>query len=482
MTLNKNVLAILSALLFLAAACGESIAPIQSLSEDERPAKAVTAEVGLVVEEVEVVVVTEEAPPAAITTDQAAVTAVNPQAESRIRPAAPSLGGGPKGVADAVSAEVRATKRAAQAAAAAESRAKLAKNGRPLLDDEPAYSYEPIWQTDFSLHTVPYDEIFSGGVPRDGIPPLDNPQFVSVAEADAWLEAVEPVFVVTLNEETRAYPLQILTWHEIVNDTVGGRPVVVTFCPLCNSAVTFERTVNGMVYDFGVSGKLRHSDLIMWDRQTESWWQQLTGEAIVGELVGEQLTFIPTRLVSWGDFKETFPQAEVLSQETGHHRPYGQNPYAGYDSDPAPFLFAGEPDSRLAAMDRVVAVNLGGEFVAYPYQVLAEQNVIADTVGGQAVVVFWTAGTTSALDGAAIAGSRDVGSAAVYSPLVDGQALTFAWDGNSFVDAQTDSQWSIFGQATAGPLAGSQLEPVIHANHFWFAYAAFHAVRLYGGE
>jgi hypothetical protein len=349
----------------------------------------------------------------------------------------------------------------------------VAKNGKPLLDDEPRRPFEPYWNTKFSLHTVPYDEIFSGGVPRDGIPPIDNPKFISITEADDWLEDVEPVFVVTVNNETKAYPIQIMTWHEIVNDTVGDEPVTVTFCPLCNSAITFKRTLNGTVYDFGVSGNLRNSDLIMWDRQTESWWQQLTGEAIVGELVGEQLEFVPTQLVSWANVKTNFPEALVLSRDTGHQRSYGRNPYGGYDSSPQPFLFDGTPDNRLAAMDRVITVDINEEFVAYPYTVLAEAKVIADTVGGEAVVVFWEEGTTSALDGSSIADSRDVGAGTVYSPLVNDETLSFTWDGTNFVDGQTKSKWNIFGQAIAGKLAGTQLEPLNHANHFWFAYAAF---------
>jgi hypothetical protein len=361
-----------------------------------------------------------------------------------------------------------------------ESTSRVAKNGKPLLDDQPRSPFESYWATDFSLHTVPYSEIISGGPPRDGIPPIDNPKFISIDEAATWLEDQEPIFVVSINDETKGYPLQILTWHEVVNDTVGGEPVTVTFCPLCNSAITFKRTLNGTVYDFGVSGKLRNSDLIMWDRQTQSWWQQLTGEAIVGELVGRQLTFVPTRLISFGDFKESFPDAQVLSRDTGFNRPYGRNPYAGYDRSPSPFLFAGRPDPRLEATERVVTVDLNDEFVAYPYGVLAEAHVVADQVGGEDVVVFWQGGTTSALDQSNIADSKDVGAAAVYSPIVDGQKLSFAWDGTNFVDEQTNSRWNLLGEAIEGELAGQQLTPILHANHFWFAWAAFRPdTRIY---
>ncbi len=359
--------------------------------------------------------------------------------------------------------------------------AKVAKNGKPLLTDEPSRPFESYWATDFSLHTVNYGEIFSGGVPRDGIPPIDNPQFVSIDEASAWLTDQEPIFVLSYNGETKGYPLQIMIWHEVTNDEIAGEPVTVTFCPLCNSAITFKRTVDGTMLDFGVSGKLRNSDLIMWDRQTESWWQQLTGDSIVGEMVGTQLEMIPTQLVSFADFKTTFPDAPVLSQHTGFSRSYGQNPYRGYDTNQQPFLFADIPDPRLQAVDRVVAITVGDAAKAYPYKILAQENVVADTIGGQDLVIFWKAGTTSALDAGSIADSRDVGAATVFNPNLDGQKLTFTWDGSNFVDDQTGSTWNIFGEATAGKLAGQQLPPMQYANHFWFAWAAFRPdTEIYG--
>ena len=357
----------------------------------------------------------------------------------------------------------------------------LAANGKPLLDDDPIRPFEDYWSTDFSLHTVNYGEIFSGGVPRDGIPPIDNPQFISIAEASVWLENQEPIFVLSYGGETKGYPLQIMTWHEVANDEIAGEPVAVTFCPLCNSAISFKRTVDGTVYDFGVSGKLRNSDLIMWDRQTESWWQQLTGESIVGELVGTQLEMIPTQLVSFGDFQTAFPDATVLSRNTGFNPPYGQNPYRGYDTDQQPFLFADITDPRLQAVDRVVALTIGDAVKAYPYKVLKNENVVEDTLNGQDLVIFWKAGTTSALDAGSIAGSRDVGAATVFDPNLDGQKLTFSWDGENFVDAETDSLWNILGEATEGELQGSQLNPLQHANHFWFAWAAFRPdTEIYG--
>jgi hypothetical protein len=330
------------------------------------------------------------------------------------------------------------------------------------------------WNTNWSKRTIEYDELLSGGPPRDGIPSIDDPLFIRPDEAARWLADNEPVIALEIGGDARAYPLQILTWHEIVNDVVGDVPVTVTFCPLCNSAITFDRRLGGEVYEFGTSGLLRNSDLVMYDRTTESLWQQLTGEAIVGDLVGQRLTFLPSSLVSFEDFRGAYPEGIVLSRDTGYSRDYGRNPYAGYDTiGRSPFLFTGPEDGRLPAVERVVTVALENAAVAYPLSVLSELGVIHDTQDGRDLVVFHTAGTSSALGAGAIAQGEDVGATGVFDPNLDGQLLTFDADGGSIVDEQTGSTWNVLGQAVEGPLAGSSLEPIVHGDHFWFAWAAF---------
>lgn len=184
-------------------------------------------------------------------------------------------------------------------------------------DDPPidVRDLQRVWdKTDFcTYHPGVYAQIISGGVPRDGIPPIDNPTFDSVAEAQAWLQAQSPVVAFSLNGVARAYPLAVMTCHEIVNDVVGGVPVAVTFCPLCNSAIIFERTVEGQVLRFGVSGLLRNSDLIMWDDATQSWWQQFTGTGIVDQYTDYQLTILPSQVVGFGAFAAQYPAGEELS-------------------------------------------------------------------------------------------------------------------------------------------------------------------------
>ncbi len=348
---------------------------------------------------------------------------------------------------------------------------------RPTLlpNESPPSGATLQFKTDFSKHSVPYSEILSGGPPKDGIPAIDHPQFVTLGEADAWLRPVEPVIFFQIGDDARAYPIQIFMWHEIVNDTVGDVPVVITFCPLCNTAIAFERAVNGQVLDFGTTGRLRYSNLIMYDRQTETWWQQATGEAIAGALTGTQLVFRPASMISWADFKAAHPEGKVLSRDTGFGRAYGRNPYAGYDDvNNPPFLYRGpETPGVLPPVARVLTIDLQGEAVAYPYDVLKEVNVVNDTVGGTEVVVVWAAGTASALDADSVAGGRDVGTADAFARELEGQTLTFAFDGSKIMDAETGSEWNVLGRAVRGPLAGKQLTPVVAVNHFWFSWAAF---------
>jgi hypothetical protein len=273
------------------------------------------------------------------------------------------------------------------------------------------------WKTDFSKHTVPLGEIESGGPPKDGIPAIDEPVFESVQEAADWIEPREPVVELEIAGEARAYPLQILIWHEIANDEVGGTPVSVTFCPLCNTALAFDRRLDGLLLDFGTTGNLRNSDLVMYDRQTETWWQQFGGEGIVGELAGKRLVQVPSRIVAFEDFAARHADGKVLSRETGYSRQYGQNPYAGYDNVDSPPFFPADnlDDDRLRPKERVVFLEQEGEAVVIPFAALEAAGTIELEVGGEPLVASWIPGVASALDGASIAGGRNVGSAEVRS-------------------------------------------------------------------
>jgi hypothetical protein len=332
------------------------------------------------------------------------------------------------------------------------------------------------WSTDFAQHSVPLDEFTSGGPPKDGIPSIDEPKFTSVEGGDQFLEPREPVAVLELGGAARAYPLQILVWHEIVNDELGGEPVAVTYCPLCNSTVAFSREVDGRAVEFGTTGMLRNSDLVMYDRETESWWQQITADAVVGEQTGTELEVLPSQILSWAEFRRLHPDGEVLTRDTGFSRDYGSNPYVGYDQpDSQPFLLEGEVDDALPPKERVAAVKTKDGAVVYPFGRLAEEAPINDRIGGEPVVVLFDPEVGSALDSEAIASGREVGAAAVFESTVRGRALSFrpGAEPGTVRDRQTGSSWDLAGRATAGPLKGAQLRQVPHDDQFWFALAAF---------
>lgn len=352
--------------------------------------------------------------------------------------------------------------------------------------------------TDFCNFNIDYTTVLSGGVSRDGIPPVYPEGYVyperisglggnqptyqvgyrSIEQANALFADQSPVIAVEIDGDARAYPLGVLTRHEIANTEIGGQPVAVTFCPLCNSALVFERVIGGQEFHFGVSGFLRNSDLIMWDHETESWWQQATGEGIVGEMAGTQLAFVTSSLVSYGDFKAAFPEGQVFVAETRDGeaaQAYDYNPYTNYDSnDGRPFLFRGELDERLPPTERVVGYRGETTDIAYPFAALEEQVVINDQVDGESIVVFWQPGQRSALDASRISESREVGSATVFDPtLADGTVLTFYADEQTIRDQETNSEWNIFGEAVAGELEGEALFQYRSATHFWFAWSAF---------
>ncbi len=329
--------------------------------------------------------------------------------------------------------------------------------------------------TNFSKHTVDLSEINSTDIPKDGIPSISRPRFVSIKKAKKWLGENEPVMVAVIDDVARAYPLQILIYHQIVNDTIKGQPVLVTFCPLCNSGLVLSRKVDSKTLTFGTTGKLRNSGLIMYDRQTQSWWQQFTGTGIVGEYSGKKLSFDHNaQIISFAQFAQRHPKSKVLSKDTGFRRKYGLNPFQGYDSiDSSPFLFPDETDPRLPAMERVLNIRFDNAHKLYPYGTIEKIGVINDAVGDTPVVVLSGAGYVSPLDQTEIVSSTTVPLAIGYSRNVDGTLLTFQKKGDDFIDKQTGSKWTLFGEAISGSLKGAQLRRVDSGNHFAFAALAF---------
>jgi len=352
--------------------------------------------------------------------------------------------------------------------------------------DEPATIPDDVaqavgdWITDWNRRTIDLNELKVGinaSDPRDLIRPLDFPAYETVPEAGEWLVDNEIGVLFEIEGVARFYPLRILTAHEVVNDEVAGIPFALTYCPLCNTAAAFDRRVDGEVLRFGVSGLLRKSDLVMWDDVTQSLWQQITGEGIVGELAGTQLEFLPTATVTWADFKAQHPAGEVLSRDTGFGFNYGSNGYVGYTSQGGPFgrFFTEDVDPRFPALERVVGVRVGEATKAYPFSLLSEGRVVADELAGTAITVWWAdTGAADSFDSASPGEGQDIGTGIAFLSTVGDQILTFSPAGSdTFIDAQTGTTWGLFGDAIEGPLAGTQLETALHQNEFWFAWAAF---------
>lgn len=303
---------------------------------------------------------------------------------------------------------------------------------------EPRFWVHEWPNTDFAISAVQsWVEIRSGGPPKDGIPALLSVDFGPAAQ-ERSLPPREPVITVELEGQApRAYPVRYLMWHEIANDTIGDVPVAVTFCPLCNSGITFDRRTDAGVLSFGVSGKLRNSDMIMYDHQTESWWQQAIGEGIVGELTGMELQSLPSWMESWEVFVSRNPEGLVMQQPEGHLRNYGENPYVRYDSSVRPFLYNGEvPPHDIPALARVVRV---GER-AWPLERLSEEREIREA----GVVLTWEMGQASALDTRSIGEGREVGNVRVKDGAGNDLAhdILFAFAFHAF---WPDGKWMIGG-------------------------------------
>jgi len=326
----------------------------------------------------------------------------------------------------------------------------------------------------FPIALVDRSLIVSGGPPPDGIPPIDDPQFQIASDVD-WIEPDEPVLVLLLDGEVRAYPIQILIWHEIVNDVVADHPVSVTYCPLCNSGVVFDRGVGDDILDFGTSGGLYQTNLVLYDRQTETLWTQFDGRAVVGTLVGEQLATVPTAMISWKDYLLDHPDGSVLARDTLNPKPYGRNPYNAYDqrTAPVPGFFTGEPDTTLAPFERVIGISTSTAALAVPTESLAEVGVASTTLSGRPITLWHLSGTASALSDTDLASGADVGSTGVFHAEVAGQPADFTRVGREFVDDVTESTWNILGEAVDGPKKGSRLESLDHVDTFWFSWATF---------
>jgi hypothetical protein len=314
-------------------------------------------------------------------------------------------------------------------------------------------------------HIVELDKIKSGGPPKDGIPSIDNPKFVPADKAN-FVSDDDLVIGLRLNGETRAYPLSIMVWHEIVNDKLGDTPVAVTYCPLCFTNQVFERKINGIETEFGTSGKLYNSNLVMYDRNTSSQWSQALGKAITGDLAGLELKRIPFDVIKWSNWKSLYPDTLVLTTDTGFARPYGTDPYGDYYTDSRIIFPVENNDGRLHPKEIILGFDDHNTYKAYKLTDLESKKIVNDQIDDKKILFV----------------SLFPSMARAFDRTLDSQVLDFEFSNNIIIDRQTGSEWNIDGMAVSGPLQGKQLSRVVFSPGFWFEWVAFHPdTEIYQG-
>ena len=320
-----------------------------------------------------------------------------------------------------------------------------------------------IMETNGVKHLIPLDKIKGGGPPKDGIPSIDDPVFAGILDSQ-FMSDSDTVIGLYINGEARAYPLFILVWHEIVNDTVGGVPVVVTYCPLCYTNQVFERVIDGKEVEFGTSGKLYNSNLLMYDRLTDSYWSQALGLAVKGELTGHDLDLVPFDVITWGDWKELYPDTLVLTTDTGHIRSYATDPYGNYYTEPRIMFPVEHSDDRLHPKEIILGFEEDGVYKAFRQSDAESHVVINDVIGDSSVLVV----------------SLYSENARAFDRTVDGKILNFEYDADldKIFDTLTNSEWNYEGLAVSGDYAGVQLPRIVYSPGFWFEWVAFHPDTL----
>ena len=321
-----------------------------------------------------------------------------------------------------------------------------------------------IMETNGIKHLVPLDKIKGGGPPKDGIPSIDNPVFADVDNSQFVADS-DTVIGLEINGEAKAYPLFILVWHEIVNDDVGGVPVSVTYCPLCYTNQVFERVIDGNVVEFGTSGKLYNSNLLMYDRYTESYWSQALGMAVKGELTGYQLNLVPFDVITWGDWKMLHPETLVLTTDTGHIRSYATDPYGNYYTEPRIMFPVDNHDDRLHPKEIILGFSQDGVYKAYKQNDVESKKIINDSIDNNPIMLVSLFSQNSR----------------AFERTLNGEVLEFEISDNKIIDTSTNSEWNYDGLSTSGVFEGEQLKRIPIEPGFWFEWVAFHPDTLVYG-
>lgn len=343
-----------------------------------------------------------------------------------------------------------------------------AKDDQRITDVASGTNYDKLTESPTSeiqitngiKHIIPLDKIKSGGPPKDGIPSIDKPKFVKSSEAE-FVSDDDLVIGIDINGEQKAYPLFIMVWHEIVNDKVGEIPVAVTYCPLCFTNQVFDRTVDGKITEFGTSGKLYNSNLVMYDRNTDSQWSQALGMAITGQMTGQTLKRVPFDVARWSDWKSLYPDTLVLTTDTGFFRAYGVDPYGDYYIDSRVIFPVENKDERLFLKEKILGFD-NGIHKAYKLSDVEKNKVINDDVGDKKIVLI----------------SLYPEMARAFTRIVDGQILEFEYSNGQIIDIQTKSKWNFDGVSIEGQLKGKKLQREVYNPGFWFEWVAFHPDTL----
>ncbi|MFQ5781798.1 MAG: DUF3179 domain-containing protein [Nitrosopumilus sp.] len=335
----------------------------------------------------------------------------------------------------------------------------------PALSVEESTAQLTIMETDGVKHNIPLDRIKSGGPPKDGIPSIDNPVFADVSGSN-FMSDSDTVIGLEINGESKAYPLFILVWHEIVNDKVGGTPVSVTYCPLCYTNQVFERIIDGQEVEFGTSGKLYNSNLLMYDRLTESYWSQALGTAVKGELTGYQLDLIPFDVITWGDWKMLHPETLVLTTDTGHIRSYATDPYGSYYTEPRIMFPVEHSDDRMHPKEIIIGFNQDDTYKAYKQNDIELNVIINDSIGRTPVLLISLFSENSR----------------AFERTINGDVLDFVFVDEKIFDSQTNSEWNYDGLSISGQHKGEQLNRMPIEPGFWFEWVAFHPQTLVYGD
>jgi len=310
---------------------------------------------------------------------------------------------------------------------------------------------------DGTKYLIHPSKILSGGPPKDGIPSIDIPKFIFLDEANRQLDDDDLVLGLYYEGVAKAYPHNILNWHEIVNDKINGERILVTYCPLCRTGIAFKPLVNGQEVEFGTSGKLYNSELVMYDRLTDSYWSQTPGKAIIGPATGQVLEKVPLDTVRWKDWKLAHPDTLVLRKETGFARDYSKNPYEGYGNSERLYFPTENSDDRLHPKKLVFGVEIKGISKAYPETDVKRDKIINDVVGVP-IIVLW---------------DNSLNTVKIFERTLDEEVLEFSIKDDKIID-KNGKEWTVKEM-------NSKLKIVDTFGHFWFSWASFYPeTKLYG--